>query len=267
MKIFNVTDYRAFLNGHLEGAAITNRSVATALGIHPSLLLRIRRGDRQLTSDQAFRAALFLKLSDLETDFLLALVQLERASHPTHRRRIQAQLQTIRAEADSAVPGGAARDRLSQANQILFYSSWYYSAIRLMTATPAYTGPDQIGKISARLNLPLSIVEQALDFLLSSGLCARSPEGRIVRTPFDTRLDRNSAMIDRHLMNWRAHACEHLPRSSPEALFHTSPVALSAPVAEKLRQQIRELIQRTQEGPAEEAPERLFCLNIDWFEF
>jgi hypothetical protein len=85
------------------------------------------------------------------------------------------------------------------------------------------------------------------------------------RAAFDTEIDQRSAMIDRHLINWRSKACEWIPTSAKDDLFHTSLLALSGEVARDFKAPLKKLIQEGQRAPTLDDPEKLFCLSIDWF--
>ena len=274
VSIFSDEDYRPFLNWSFSQPLSQNNhravplsTAANQLKMDASLLSRVLKGERALTLDQAYLVSEYLSLNEYESEYLMALVNLERAGNLNLKERLRGQLVKIRREYDLTAQPESESAVLSNINQFKFYSSWHYSAVRLLTALPRYQEQYAAKLISVHLGIPEKLVNEILEFLLSTGLCSKLPNGQVVRAKKDTIIDRNSPMIDRHLLNWRIRACEQLPYSGSLDLFHSSPILISENTAKDIKSKLRELIKLIQTLSHEDGDKVPFCLNVDWFSF
>lgn len=247
-------------NGHGEF-----RRIATHLRLHSTMVSQIFRGDRELTAEQAWSLCEYLGLNDLESDYFLALVDLSRAGTESLKQRIRRKLQEIRERAlqvGNRLPQAAT---LTDAEKAIFYSVWYYSAIRLLTSIPEFQSVDAL---SNRLDLPKSLVSQVVEFLLSVGLCVEE-DGKLKMGPSRTHIGADSPLIGRHHANWRFKAIERVGRvskSSESELIFTSPLTIATRDAAEAREILLQAIEKISARVEGGDPEKLFCLNVDWFE-
>ncbi|MBI1861558.1 MAG: hypothetical protein HYR96_11635 [Deltaproteobacteria bacterium] len=91
ISVFQYTEYKSFV---LEAARLLGgrgqfRKMALHLGVHPTLITLIFRGDRHLTSDQAADLCSYLHLSEIESDYFVTLVELQRAGRPGLRQLLE----------------------------------------------------------------------------------------------------------------------------------------------------------------------------------
>jgi uncharacterized protein (TIGR02147 family) len=269
VRIQRISDYRTLIQEGLKRRGASGRGqtdrLAKALGVSASQVSQVFSGARVLTLEQACNLAQFLELTKLETEYFLGLVQLERTSSAPLKEVFKAQLERTASLLDAQeeserldAPGFV----LDEADRGVFYSQWYYSAIRLLTAVP---GMDTAEKISRRLGLPLKKTQEVLDFLLKTRLCVKK-EGKIALGPSRTYAQRGSPFHGRHHLNWRVKAMEYLPREQPDGMSYTAAVSLSAEDAQKIRQILVEATDKA-EALIEASPAKtLYCLTLDWFE-
>jgi hypothetical protein len=154
------------------------------------------------------------------------------------------------------------RDLTSEERSI-YYSNWIYAAIRNLSAIENYRQP---GKIAAKLGIELPLLNQVLEFLLSTGLCVAGPDG-IRPGPQMTHLEAASPLVSRHHGNWRIKAMERHPMLRvDEELAYTAPMTLSATDVAKIRALLADLVQKTDEIVGPSPSEKLYCMCLDWFE-
>lgn len=105
-----------------------------------------------------------------------------------------------------------------------------------------------------------------MDFLLSAGLCVEK-DGLLMPGHPMTHLEAESPFVARHHGNWRIKAMERHPvlRSSDE-LAYTAPMTLSEKDVAQIRKLLADLVQRTDEIVTTSPSEKLYCMNLDWFE-
>jgi hypothetical protein len=83
MSVFEFDNYRKFVRHAISTTPALGRGsvkkMATALRVHPSLISQVLSGSKDFTSEQANDIASFLNLNELETEYFLCLVDIERA--------------------------------------------------------------------------------------------------------------------------------------------------------------------------------------------
>lgn len=260
-SIFELADYRIYMRTWAEARGRGEfRKMALALGIHSTLVSQILNAHKNLTEEQAARLCAYMGLNQLETDYLLKLVQIERAGSAQLREaylRHLAELKDAAAQVKSRVPQST---KLSEQDRALFYSSWHYTYIRLLTSIEKYQTP---AAIAHRLSITISRVQEVLDFLTAKGLCKES-QGRYQRTEKNTHIEARSHLAVRHHQNWRAKSVGLVEQIQPGDLAFTAPVALAKKDLSKVRNilldTIAEISALIEKSPSEEVA----YLGIDW---
>lgn len=94
MSLFDHDDYKQFVERWLgqlpSGKRGQFRRMALHLRVHPTLMSQIFRGSRDLTLEQAFDLATYLKLTEVETEYFLTLVGQNRAGSERLRQFLKA---------------------------------------------------------------------------------------------------------------------------------------------------------------------------------
>ena len=128
---------------------------------------------------------------------------------------------------------------MSNEDQALFYSQWYFSAIRLLTATGEYRSPEAIAE---KLDLPVPTVAHALEFLLAVNLLKES-SGRYEVGETRTYVGNNSPWVSQHHLNWRLKATQQLTHIANDELVFTNPITVSKKDFQKLRDELVRFIE------------------------
>jgi uncharacterized protein (TIGR02147 family) len=267
MNVLTFDNYKEYVQQRVRGMPHRGKGqfkkVADHLGIHTSLVSQIFNGPRNLTPEQACAMAGYLGLSPLESEYFVLLVQLERAGTDELRKLTQAQLARLRDQGRGASTAkGSSAESLTDRDRAIFYSSWYYSGVRLLTSIPEY---DSLDAIASYLNLPQNLVRQVLEFLVSTGLCIET-NGKFKIGPKHTLLEADSPLLSRHLQNWRIKAMEKIPRANSRELFYSVPQTLSVEDFPAVRETLVDALAKIKKIVDKSPEERLACLSIDWFE-
>jgi uncharacterized protein (TIGR02147 family) len=271
MSVFKYSDYKKYVLDRIEampsGGRGELRKLAVELRMHTTRITHVFRGHDDLTLEQGLNLCRYLGLNDSERDFLLLLLQHSKAGSSELKNYFAKKLEAARSksnELSKRIPGTA---RMSESDRATFYSNWFYSGIRLLTSTP---GPHTVDRIAERLQLPRKLVGEVLEFLLAKGLCVADREG-VQMGPKSTHLSADSPLISRLHSNWRLKGIEVLGRKSgvlaPEELFYTGPISIRQEHAAKIRARIVEVLQEIADLSDADRPDRLYCLNVDWFAF
>lgn len=265
-SIYHFQDYRAYLRARIESSTAKRGQLARiseAAKIHKTTLSQIFHGSKDFSLEQAFRVGEYLALRPDENEYLLLLVNYARAGTQELRESFKRQI-VARQKAHQKLSNRVTRSReLTSEERSIYYSNWIYSATRNLSAIEGF---QTVREISDRLGLDASFVNQVLDFLTRTGLCVEENE-KFRPGPQMTHLEAHSPLVSRHHGNWRIKAMERHPVLRHEQeLAYTAPMTLSAKDAERIRELIADLVQKTDEIVGPSPSEKLFCMCLDWFE-
>lgn len=267
MKIFEFSDYRGFITLTVRSLPKAGRGeylrIAKHLGIHTSTLSQVLSGIKNFTLDQACALADYFGFSELETQYLIYLVELERAGTERLKGTLKKQMGRIKEQSralSAVVPGKRA---LSEEEKAVFYSNWFYPGIWALTSIPGYQTPDAISKY---FGLPKLLVNRVISFLVSTGLCLED-KGLLQPGTTYVHLEADSPFIGRHHASWRQKAMERHPILSESEIAYSSPMSLSREDAEKIRKLVIEWVEQANKIRDPSPCEALYILNIDWIKF
>lgn len=267
MRIYDFIDYKKYVNARLEMMPKQGRGeyarIAIAANANKATISQIFKGEKHLSPEQAIRVAQHFTLSPKETSFFLLLVNYQKAGSADLQQHLKNEIDhaiEINRELSERLPKTR---ELSPEERAVFYSSWMYSAVRVLSSIPPFHTKAEIAK---RLRLPHPLLDQILETLLQTGLCVEK-DGKILPGPQSTFLPAKSPLVSRHHGNWRIKAMERHPQlKGNEELAYTSPLSLSSADVLKIREILAKTIERVDEIVAPSDCERIFCLNVDWFE-
>jgi uncharacterized protein (TIGR02147 family) len=266
MTIFEYTNYRKFLSDHISKLPKKGRGevsrIAHQIKVNPTQVSMVLSGQRDLNQEQAFDIAIYLQLTEIESEYFMTLTQLERAGNHRLKAHIKKKLDKIKNEA-TKISNRFEHDRkLTEEERTIFYSSWIFSAIRLFCST----NPDgkSVSEISERFDLPRPKVIEILIFLKSTGLIIDENE-KFKMGISRTFLEHGSYHLPRHHMNWRVKAMQKFDRVSEKELMFTFPLSVSRDDFEKIRSELAETLKRISTIVKDSPAEDIGCLNIDLF--
>lgn len=265
-SIFSFKDYRQLIKtlineqpggGHGEMSRLSEH-----LQIHPSRLSQVLSGTVHFTLDQASDLGGFFGFSDLETEYFITLVQLERAGSPRLRQVSSRQLERIRKLAGEVVNRVSREKVLTQIEKAVFYSGWKYSAIRLATSNEEL---QTISALADYFKITPEKVREIVDFLLKAGLCVQNGD-RIQMGPKTTHLESSSPLVLNHHRNWRIKAMQLHESLGPSELAYTCPVSINVEDELEIREMLMQTISKfLKKVTASEPVSSLNCLTLDWF--
>ena len=169
------------------------KKIAQHLQIHSTLLSHIQRGKQNLSEDQALGLAEYFGMNHLETEYWLLLVRKERASTRKLKTRIQTQLEQLQIQSTEVKSRILDHETLTEQDSARFYSSWHFSAIRLLTDIPAFQSREQLVQALAECGSFGHIRQRWRSWLVTSRRLARllCRHGYVQR--FSTRRSRRRA--------------------------------------------------------------------------
>lgn len=267
MNIYEFRDYRSVIADWMKtqpkAGRGSGRRIAQYLGVSTVLVSQVISGKREFSLEQALRLADLLGLSSDERDYFFLLVNHEKAGSKQLTDYFAAQIKDVQ-EKRRDLKSVIKHRKLDPHEQAIFYSSWIYSATRLLCDIPTV---NSVADVSARLSEDPARISKVLEFLIQGSL-VKNERNKLSMATQVTHLGRENPLVNCHHENWRRRAGGIRDKgggNDPMNLFYTGPMVISKDLADKVFQKITMLIQDVTEEAREAKSEELFCLGIDWF--
>jgi uncharacterized protein (TIGR02147 family) len=264
--VFDFVDYKKFFNDWVESQPNSGhgeyRRLALALDVSTTMISQVFKGDKHLSMELAADLCDYLGLGDDEADYLLLLVESQKAGSVKLQKRLLRQIKA-RQEKARNLENRVKASKMTEEVKTVFYSSWVYSATRLLADLPQM---DSAASIADKLHLPRNQVQRVLEFLLNHGLVVVE-KNKMKLGPTRTHTGNSSHFTSRHHQNWRLQGFNRMQTNDNDQFFYTGPMTLSKDVAEKIRQELPSFIEKIAAQVEPSPSEVARCLNIDWFEF
>lgn len=263
--VFVCTSFHQFLIQTIENNTDLKRgekkSIAEFLGIHPTLLSQILSGTRTFTEEQVYLLGEYFGLTDIESDYIRTLHQLENSQSKIFKAKLLKQKEELKKKSLNLSERVEKEKILSDEERSIFYSSWQYSAIRMLTSLENGKTRDEIAE---RFDLDKKKVSEMLDFLTKTNLC-KQEKGKYQIGVSRTHIEKSSPYYKQHHTNWRLKSIQKLDRSLEEDLTFTAPLTISKEDFEILREEMVKLIQKVSMTVKDSPAEDIYCLNLDFF--
>lgn len=266
MSAFKYSSFGPYFQAYLKQLPGKGRGelskIARHLGVSTTLVSQICAGKKSFTSEQTIHLVRYLALSPLEGDYVMALVQLDRAGNRELQNYWKAKIDEIKRQALKVANRVQVDRQLTDAERTTFYSSPIYAAISL------YSSTSERGKtrdeIAARFDLSRARASKIIQFLLETGLC-KEVDGRIQMGIQKTHAEQGSPHLLRHLTNWRLKAVHQGEELTEQELMYSAPVSLSRSDFEDLREQMVQFIQKFLKQVHASPADEIACFNLDFF--
>jgi uncharacterized protein (TIGR02147 family) len=267
MTVFEFADYKAFL-AHLISTYPKNgrgqaRRLADHLGIHSVVVSQILAGDRHFTLEQALKVSAYFGLDERATDYFVLLVSCARAGSKDLEGYFEKKLLVLRVETMNLKNRVVDHRPLADTDKGVFYGNWFYSGIRLLSSIEGYQTVEAIAKY---FGMSRAKVAEVISFLVSRGLCGER-DGQVFIGVTATHVDSASPFVNSHRRNWRLKALERFSEPREGDIFYSGPFSLSKADAELTRKELVKMVAEVSRRVGDSPPEKLVCLNLDWFEF
>lgn len=263
VEVFDYKDYKIYLlalKKKLRRHGLAS-AWASAINCQPSYISQVLKGAAHLSLEQAQTLSQKIGHNQEQTHFFLLLVQLARAGTKDLKTYFDSQIKNIQAGRLVLKNRINVGQYLSEEQQAVYYSQWYYAAIHILITIPKFRTKETIRKC---LGLDQNKIEAVIDFLLSTRLAIETKEGIV---PGETRihLTDNSVFISRHHTNWRLQAIRAIEKGQAPNLHYSSVISIAAADVEKIKENLIHCIQENKKLIKESKEEELFCFDLDFF--
>lgn len=265
MLIFEFSDYKRFLRYFIEQQPKRGRGLIKAMAEHldadPSQVSQVLSGSKDFTEEHALLLCQFVGLNDLETEYFLTLIKIERSGTALLAEHYRKKRDKLKAESLN-LSKRVNHDRiLSDYEKSVFYSSYIYSAIRLSTSIGE---GKTIGEVCELFQVSREKAAGILRFLSETNLC-KEENGRYQMGTQHTHIERDSPFLTRHHHNWRIKALHRTDALSEQELQFTGPVSIGENEFQEIRELLVEAVNKALKKVKASEPTALACLLIDWF--
>ncbi|MGE3683672.1 MAG: TIGR02147 family protein [Bdellovibrionales bacterium] len=262
--VYEFRDYKRYLSAVLAGTRKRSglrSKLALHLGCQTAHVSQVLNGHTHFSVEQAFKINAFLGHDREEAHFFVLMVNKDRAGTLELRDYYQQQLNEILHRRFIIKNRVSSTREVPYEHQGRYYSNWYYLAIHIALSIPELQSKEALAQY---FHLPLNIVAESLEFLMSIGL-AEFKSGRYVMGPCHVHLGHDSDNINKHHFNWRVQAMDSLARMNPDDLHYSVVFSLSCEDVGKLKDRIIEVIRANLKDVAPSKEEVVYCTCIDFF--
>lgn len=269
VSVFEFDDYKKYLKARIrqmpKGGRGELQKISAFLRIHSTRFSHVFHGNEDLTLEQGIGLTRYLGLGELEADYFMVLLQLAKAGSEELRQFFIQKKTHIQDRAAQLVERLPSDRKLSESEKAIFYSNWFYSAVRL--ACSLSTTRTSVDTLAERFSIPREKVSEALEFLVATGLCVEDADGHIRSGPKSTHLEARSPLVSRLHANWRIKAMERHPVLPAEELAFTSPISIEKKDLAVIRELLIQMIEKATAYADTKKADSLYCINVDLFAF
>lgn len=264
-SVFEYLDYKYYLSEKITQLASEDKGLRRRLceyvQCQTSYLSQVLNGQPDFTLEQAMRLNQFLLHDSSESRFFICLVEKSRAGSVDLKQFFHEQLVELRKIRFNLKKRLKETEEVTEKDQHRYYSAWFYSGIYVMLSIPKY---QSIQAIARRLNLPEQLVAEVIHFLEGSGLIEKKA-GTYRVTKKRLHLERESAFIQRHHINWRSQALQSAEKNLVEDMHFSSVIALSAKDFEEVKEVFLAAIEKARVIIKPSPEEEVMAITLDVF--
>jgi len=268
MTLFRYKDYKKYVADTLKirGPSRGARGrLAKALSCHSGFISQVLNGHCHFSLEHAVIINRFFSHNEDDSDFFIFLVQYQRAGTPALRKYFKNKMDAISLIHENVTKKlGKTKEIEHPADQLKYYSSWHFDAIKSLCQIPRYKTPRQM---AAKLRLPIATVVDALNFLESMGLVSSRQGNYSADSDTDIICQIGSPLGVRYGTDRRLKTIESLSWRSPQDLHHTGFHSLTKADAETLRSMLLDFIELKSKMLRKPRTDDLYGVSIDLYRF
>ncbi|HWU43812.1 MAG TPA: TIGR02147 family protein, partial [Bdellovibrio sp.] len=265
IEIYRFFNYRDYLSACFpsKGAGRGERKrLADFLGCQPGFISLVFSGKSDFSLEHGIQLCEFLHLNDEEKNYLILLLQKDRAGSVILRRHFEIQIKAIQKDRKEIKSRITTTRSLTTEEQLQYYEGWIFTAIHMCTLVPRLRTP---AAMKDYLNLPTTQIKDALETLLKLGL-VNQQSGQYFSTQKRIHLGEKGLTLKKHHSNWRLQSINSLDRKQSDELHYTSIMSISKSAAEEIKQIILKSIQDCEPVIKAAKDECVVALAVDLFE-
>lgn len=266
MNVFAYNTYKEFLKAYIMQNELHGiiSQVASACGCDRTYISQVLNGKAELTPDHIIQFCEYLSLNETETNYILLLSLRDRSASIKARKSLDIRIKQIKKDGLTVSHKVLSREKpeeISNEQRTLYYSSWLYGAIHILTSIKEFQIPTAIAQ---KLQLPVQHINHILKDLLKMNVI-RIENDRYIHNGSDVYLPQQHPQSLAHHLGWRMKAVERA--MVKEDIHYTVAYSVSINDVEKLRLQIIQLIEDQRKFVHNSGAEVACGFCVDFFTF
>lgn len=269
--VFEYDDYVNFLSDWITSRPKKGRGIKTEMahymGCLPAHITKVLNRNVHLTLEQAAKVLPYLELSSLEGHYFLGLVELGRAGNKELREMVQERLEELKTKIQDPRRVGGHELEFSHKEKNIYYSSWHYHAVEILTSLPKFQTLEALSKC---MGISKNDVMKVLNFLIEKGLIKRVEDKFVLsKLQLNYNVDPGITNIKNHHKNWRTRALISLDYKREYNINFTGVYSIPKVLVPVMRDffidKLMEFWNTIDEHPDD--PDEPFCICLDFFDF
>lgn len=270
MEILSFTDYRTALSElfawqkKLWGQRWTLSGLADQAGLQASYLTNVIKGRAHFSADQLRAIADAMKLSQVESEYLLLLLEWERSSYPPRKKDLSKCIEEIRRKNLSSIRYVTTKESpLSEKQQETYYLDPNVELLHMYLGVPRLS--QEIKEISKSLAVTEEFIRETLKFLESTGL-VEVRKGRWVKNPVKQHLPEDSPICRPHQSLVRFKSLDHIQKIPKEKKYSfMATVTMDEEARLKIQAAYLSFLKEAQNIVEKSEPEGIYQIQFDMF--
>lgn len=269
MDVFSFNHYRPLLSEAMDHHPNKGRGLraqlARFLKCQPTHVSHVLGGRLHFTLEQAEASCRFFDFSEKATEYVLNLVQMERAGNQELRDYFKKRVLRAQKEEQQVKNAVLHKNRLDRDLRPKYYSHWLYSAVHMCLNIAKLTAEGySLAHMADYLHIPLARIEEAVEFLETCGIVAKENGGYVLKR-HALHISDEDIEVTSHHRNLRLRALEMFPFRNDDALYFSSFISCTKEDVLKMRKLLLDTIKPCSQTVSTSKPELLWALNIDFF--
>jgi uncharacterized protein (TIGR02147 family) len=264
VSVFNYLDYKKYIEDEVKDLGEPWGywgQLAKAINCQPAYLSRCLKDKTHLTVDQILALSRFWSLSANETDYLVYLLEMDRAGSKENREFFLKKLKALKEE-NQNLKTRLKKDSFEKIqDQALYYSSWLWMAVHFATSIESLQSLEELSK---RFSISTEHTRFILEKLLELGLVNKDGN-KWTFLSGEFHLGKESPLIASHHQNWRSKAVADSQNPMSDGVHYSAVHTLSKKDFERLKANLLKFIDESREIINPSPEEEIICLNLDIF--
>lgn len=243
-----------------SGGRGKRKALAESLSCQVSHVTNVLSGEGHFNAEQTHAACMYFGLNHQEIEYVLLLVQQNRAG-TTGLKKFYDRLLQEKSEKNTALKNRLKMpDALKSEQEALYYQSWHIGAVHVLLSIPEYQTRESV---ATKLGLSLKKIDDIFLFLVEVGLIEKEGNRfKLIRSQL--HLDKSSPLITKHHTNWRLRSLLSFDEIDASDLHYSSVFTLSDDDYQRVREILSDALTRSfkliTESPEEQAA--VICLDL-----
>ena len=205
--------------------------LAQAIKCQPGFVSQVLNGDLHFSQDQMLGVCSFLQFDESETDFLILLLNKDRAGNLKSKSYFDQKIKAAILNRESIKNRIKNRRETKAELASEYYSSWKYNVLHMLLRNEKHKNQDRLKQL---LNLTSDEFDQMISLLKKMELID-AHDSNLEVTNERVHIPSDSKWVTQHHVNWRIETIKEIQERPKKGLHFSSVMSISASAHEKIQ--------------------------------